>query len=88
MVEKKEFAAATLDLKYKTFVIYIAYINNLSNNLKNNIHPSYKIQIAALIANKALILIFTKYYNFGNIFYLKLTFKLFKYTGINNYVIN
>lgn len=40
------------------------------------------------MANKPFISIFTKYYNFPNVFYLKLTSKLLKYTGINNHVIN
>ena len=37
--------------------------------------------------NKVFIIIFIKYSNFINIFFLKLIFKLFKYIKINNYTI-
>lgn len=40
-----------------------------------------------MIANKALISIFTKYSDFVNIFFLKLDLVLPEYTGINDYAI-
>lgn len=49
--------------------------------------PLKKAKIAFLKANKALIKVFSKYTDFANIFLPKLITKLFKYTNIENYVI-
>ena len=89
--EKKEFAAAMLDLEYETFVVHVASLSSViffNSILRDtNIHLFRKPQIASLIAKKALTKVFTKYANFTNIFFLDLAFKLPKYTGINNHAI-
>ena len=76
---KKEFAAATLDPRYDTFVVYIA---SLSFTLLNSTP-----QISGLIAKKAPTKITAEYLDFANIFSLDLASKLLEYTGINNYAI-
>lgn len=39
LIEKKEFAAITLDLNYKAFVIYITVLN-ICFDISNKIYPS------------------------------------------------
>ena len=46
-------------------------------------HPLKKAQIAHLKINKAPTKVFSKFADFANIFSLKLTAKLLKYTRIN-----
>ena len=83
LIMKKEFAATALNLKYETFIVYVASLN--FNSL--NIHLSYRPQIAGMIAEEASTKIFTKYVNFTNVFSSDLIPKLPKYTKINNYTI-
>ena len=45
LVEKKEFAAAALDLGHETFVVYVAFLESPSNIQEGDVHPSYKAQI-------------------------------------------
>ena len=84
---KKESTASILNLGHKNFIIYIAFLNNSSNNQKSNVYFFCKVQIAKLIANKASTLITTEYSEFINVFSLKLAFKLSKYIDINNQAI-
>ena len=58
LVEKKVFAAIAIDLKHKNFVVHIAFLKSL--NQEDDIYPFCKIQIAVLVANKALISIPTE----------------------------
>ena len=86
LVEKKEFIAAGLDPKYKTFIIHIASFSSiLFTNL--DVHLSRRLEITGLIVKEALIKIFAKYTNFTDIFFPNLAFKLFEYTKINNHAI-
>ena len=84
LIEKKEFAIVILDLKHKTFLVYVTVLNI---DLYNKVHLSKKTQIAYLKANKAPIKVFNKYANFADIFSSKLAIKFLKYTKINNYPI-
>lgn len=43
LIGTKEFIAATLDLRYRIFIVYIAFFNNLSNNKKCDIYLFCKI---------------------------------------------
>ena len=81
---KKKVAAATLDPKYKVFIVHIAA---LSVNSDNEIHPSKKVQIAYLKVDEASIKVSTKYADFADIFSPKLAAKLHKYMKINDYTI-
>ena len=92
LVEKKEFAAAALNLEYETFVGYVAFFNRSvmslsSTPLNVDIYSFCKSQIAGLIAKKAPIKVFAKYYNFVVVFFLDLTSKFPKHIGINNHAI-
>lgn len=87
LIRKKKFTAFIFDLRNKTFIINVIFLNSPNKDQKKEMYLFYKVQIAALMINKAFTLISTEYFNFINIFSSKLTFKLFKNTGINNYII-
>ena len=74
-------------MEHKTFVIYVVSLNSPSNDIKNNVHLFCRTEIAALVANKTPNLIFIKYSDFANIFFLKLILIFFKYIGINDHII-
>ena len=58
----------TLDLGHETFIIYVISFESPSNNQKSDAYLSCRVQIAALIANEALISIPTEYSDFANVF--------------------
>lgn len=82
LVRKKEFVPISHDLKDKAFIIHIIFLVN------SNIYPFYRVQIALLKANKALITIFPEYSNFANNFSPQLVTKLLEYAEINNHAID
>ena len=63
-------------------MVHIAFFQSPSQ--KDDIHPSHKAQIAILIVNKASILIFTKHFDFANVFSSKLALKLPEHNKIND----
>lgn len=67
LVKKKEFAAVTLDLNDKVFVIYIAFF--ASFDLDIEFYSFYKVQITLLIVNIISITGPSKYINFADIFF-------------------
>ena len=69
LIEKKEFVVTALDLGYETFVIHVAFLESPSNNQEGDVHLSCRVQIAVLVANEALISIFTEYSDFADIFF-------------------
>ena len=89
LVGKKEFAAAVLDPKYKTYIVYIGSVssNALLSSSSLDIHPLRRLQISGLIAKEAFTKIPVKYLDFADIFSPDLAFELPKYTGINNHII-
>ena len=58
LVGKKEFAAAALDLKYETYIVYVASLSSTSlaslGSPPLDVHPSQRPQISGLIAKEAL----------------------------------
>ena len=82
---KKEFAAVTPDTRHEIFIINIIFFDKSNTNQTSNVYPCSRVQISILIANKAFILISTKYSDFADVFSSKLAFKLFKYININNH---
>ena len=85
LVGKKEFAAATLDLGHETFVVHVVFLE--SPRQEGNVHPSCRVQIAALVANKAPTLIPTEYSDFADVFSPKLALELSEHTEINDHAI-
>ena len=85
LVGKKEFAATALDPRYETFVVHIVSLENPSQ--ESDVHPSRRVQIAALVANKTPISIPTEYSDFADVFSLELASKLHEHTRINNHAI-
>lgn len=81
MINQRKFAAATLDLSKKAFVIEIVYLGS-----KMTIYPTWKAQIALLITKKVVIP--AEYLNFANIFLKKSAAKLLKSFDINKHPIN
>lgn len=83
IINLKKFAKVVLDPKQKTFVVYIAIF--FVELIK--VHSDHKVQIGALITNKALIIILAKYLDFADIFLKKSTTVLPKHTEINTYAL-
>lgn len=87
LIKKEEFIAIILNFNYKFFVVDIVAFN-INFDLGAIVYPLKRAQIAHLKVDKAPIKVFIKYTNFMDIFLPKLTAKLFKYTEINNCIIN
>ena len=68
-------------------MVYVASLECSSNNQEGDVHPFYRAQIAALLANEALTLISTEYSDFVDIFSLELASKLLEHTKINDHII-
>ena len=83
LVGKKEFAIATLNPEYKTFVIYVGSLNSTPLNIYFFRRP----QISGLLAKEALTKVSDKYINFADVFSPDLASKLSKHTKINDYAI-
>ena len=79
------FAAAALDPGHETFVVHIASLESCSQ--KGDVHPSRRVQIAALVANEALTSIPTEYSDFADVFSLELASELLENTRINDHAI-
>ena len=55
LVEKKEFAAASLDPGYEIFVVHIASLESLSSTQKGDVHPFRGVQIAGIKVTAKLV---------------------------------
>ena len=98
---KKKFAAAALDPKHKTYVVYVGSVTSnvspgfspldvydaLSSSSPLNVHPSRRPQISGLIAEEAPIKVSAKYSDFADEFSSDLAFELLEHIGINNHAI-
>ena len=85
LVGKKEFVAAALNPGHETFVVHVASLQSL--NQENDVHPSCRAQIAALLANETSTSIPTEYSDFADVFSLELALELPEHTGINDHAI-
>lgn len=72
LVEKKEFVVVAFNLGYKTFIIYIIFLDSSNNNQIGNNHLFCKAQIVLFILNKTFTIIFTKYSNIADILFSEL----------------
>ena len=68
-----------LDPEQEAFVIHVVFLFQ---------NPEQKVQIAAFIADKALVTILAKYLDFEDVFSKEFAVMLLKYTEINIYAIN
>ena len=84
LIEKKKFTAAALDLKYKSFIVYIT---TFSVNLNDEMHFLKRAKIAYLKVDEASTKVSSKYANFADVFSPKLAVELVKHIGINNHTI-
>ena len=83
IINNKEFAAVALKADNKTFVLYVAALQEPTTM---PIHPSYQFQVTIVTSKKTRIP--TKYANFSNVFSLDSGAKLLEHTGINDHLIN
>ena len=81
LVGKKEFAAATFDPEYETFIVYLA-----SLNLVLKIYLDREAQIASLSNDKVKIL--DEYLDFTNVFLEEKALILPEYTEFNEHTID
>ena len=84
LIEKKEFVAVALNPEYKAFIIHVTA---LTIDPDNEVHPSKRIQIAYLKADKSLTKVLSEYTDFADVFSLKLAIELLEYMGINDHTI-
>lgn len=74
-----------LDEKLKTFVLYVAMLEALSNPAGITIHPDWEAQIAFLLIKKVTIP--EEYSDFANVFSEKKTLMLSVQTELNEHAI-
>ena len=84
LTEKKKFAIAALDVRYKIFRVHVIVLNIDS---VNKIYPLKKAQIPHLKANEAPTKVPSKYGDFADIFLVKLAIELPKHMETNNHAI-
>lgn len=82
LINGKEFAFTTLNLKDKIFVFYVVL-----KSLDQDIYPLCKTLLASFV-NIAFIGAFSKYSNFTDGFFPDLIAKCFRYTRINDHPID
>ena len=83
LIDKKEFANATLNENSETFVVYVTS----SSSTPLNIYLSRRPQISDLIAKEVPTKVPDKYANFADVFSPNLAAELPEYTGINDHTI-
>ncbi len=84
LIRKKEFAVVALDPEYEAFIVHVAA---LSVDLRDEVHPSRRAQIAYLKADVASIKVPSEYADFANVFSQKLAVELSEHTEINDHAI-
>ena len=87
LIDKKEFAKATLDEESKTFVIHIAVLEALVESAEMTIHLAQAAQIAALWQDEAPTKVPPKYAHYADVFWFDLAMELPENTGINKHAI-
>ena len=91
LVGKKEFATASLNPEYKTYVVYIVSLSSIPlaslGSTLLNIYGFQRPQISGLIVEEASTKISAKYSDFADVYFPDLTSELPEYTRINNYAI-
>ena len=97
LVGKKEFMAATLDPKYKTYVVHVASLSSTllvasmlvasPGSTPLDVHTSRRPQISGLIAKEASTKVPAKHLDFADVFSLDLTSKLSEHIKINDHAI-
>ena len=83
IIDKREFAAAVLNVDNEIFVMYVAA---LAEPTTIPIHPSCQAQVTALTSEKTGIL--AKYSDFSNVFSSDSAAELPEHTEINDHPIN
>ena len=86
LMGKKEFAAAALDPKYETYVVYVASLSS-TPLASPNVYPSRRPQISGLIAKEAPTKVPAEYSDFADVFSPDLASELPEHTGINDHAI-
>ena len=85
IINKKEFAETALNKESETFVVHVALLKAPLAGMA--IHPSRKVQILALIQDKALTKVPPKYADYADVFSFDLAIELPENIGINEHAI-
>ena len=85
LIDKKEFAKATLDEESETFVVHVAALEAPLTGMA--IHPLQTAQISTLIQDEAPTKVATKYVDYADVFSFNLAMELLKNIGINEHAI-
>ena len=72
-----------MDLEQEVFVVYVTTLFH-----QIEVHPDFQVQIAALIANKTLVIILAEHSDFEDMFCKESTAMLSKHTKVNTYAID
>ena len=83
IIDKREFAAAALNVDDEIFVVHVAALAALTTI---PINPSWQAQVAALISEGTRIL--DEYSNFSNVFSSDSVAELPEHTRINDHLID
>ena len=90
-MDKKKFAAASLDLEYENYVVYVASLNSTPlaslGSPPFDVYPLRKPQISGLIDEEAPTKVPAEYLDFADDFSSDLTSKLPEHIGINDHAI-
>ena len=89
LVDKKEFAAATLDPEYEIYVIHVRSVSSDALPIFSpfDVYPSQRSQISGLITEEAPTKVPAKYLDFTDLFSPDLASELPEHTRIKNYAI-
>ena len=83
IIDKKEFAKASLDEKSETFVVYVTTLEVVLELAKITMHPLQKAQIAAWKQDEVPTKVLSEYANYVDEFLFNLAMELLENTGIN-----
>ena len=91
LVNQKEFVIAALDANSETFVLHVAIRERekmaMNPNKKAQIKAQSKVQVGALLFDKAPTEVPAKYSDYSNVFLTENTAELSENTGINKHAI-
>lgn len=87
LVDKQEFVTVALNKNAKTFVIYVATLSATLVAPAMQVYSFQQAQVRLLLADKAIIDVFSKYSDYANIFSFDLAIELSENMSINEHAI-
>lgn len=86
-INKREFMITVLNETTKRFVVYITILLATPLALIMQVDPFWQVQVGLLLVDKAPIKVFSKYFNYADVFLFNFAMELLENTGINKYAI-